>query len=411
MTLSRLTEEFLKFVLEQKKAQDFVVINEQELPENLKKQIFGLADELKDAGYINNVRKYGQIGNRGIDFFILPRGLSYFEEKNEQKKLKLAQLNTFEGPIVIGSNNVTNGVSVNNQIPVKEEKKSWFEKYGPIFIPALIAGVFAIIAVILGNKPVPGPLPTLTPNLTQTGTFMLAPIATLTQVPLLTPTFTSTQISTEAPSIPACSLLNGPITVGVLDLRPNYIFEDIFERLRKIGLKPEWVAPPSTYNSISSFNVIYLPSGWGNKKSELERYPNIIRNFVNNGGGLLVEQPNSDETFSPTFLPYPITYISNKMDPEDWPLQILDSSHFLTRGLSENALPGPMDCANMDRSYFPMVKGIKTNCVSMAITSYGSGRILISMGNASPSMKNTGYPTISDEALCRMFEWLSKNNN
>lgn len=62
----------------------------------------------------------------------------------------------------------------------------------------------------------------------------------------------------------------------------------------------------------------------------------------------------------------------------------------------------------MDSSYFPMVSGSKTGCTSLAITSYGSGRILISMGNASPSMESNGAPTISDKALCRMFGWLAR---
>ncbi|MHC1770185.1 MAG: hypothetical protein AB9907_00365 [Flexilinea sp.] len=50
MALSRLTEKFLKFIVETKKPKDFVAIKESELPEDLKNLIFGLSDELIEGG-------------------------------------------------------------------------------------------------------------------------------------------------------------------------------------------------------------------------------------------------------------------------------------------------------------------------------------------------------------------------
>jgi hypothetical protein len=393
MKLSRLTEEFLKYIIEIKKPKDFVFIQERDLPENLKSHIFGLGDELDDAKLIKNLRKSGSPGNRGIDFSILPRAFSYFED-DEQKQQPPTQTNYFNSPVVIGSGNITAADSSKIDISPKEEKKSWFEKYGFRIILAIIAGLFIIGAAIIGLLP----------------KISLTPTITLTSTSTMTPTLTNTPTQTlnTTPEASACSFSNGSITVAVIDLRPNYKYEDIFIRLEALGLSPTWVSPTASYVDFSEYDIVYLPSGWAIKESKLELNDDALKNYVEKGGGLLVEQPNSDKPFSPGFLPYFIKYTTDKMNIQDWPLNIFDNSTHLTKGLSEDELPGPMDCADMDTSYAPLVKGSKTGCISLAITSYGAGRIVISMGNASPSMEKTGNPMISDEALCRMIGWLAK---
>jgi hypothetical protein len=406
MALSKLTEEFLKYILEVKKPKDFVAIQEQELPESLKNQIFGLAEELAEGSYIKNVRKSGRPGNRGVDFYILPRGLSYFEENKGQEILPV-QTTTFAGPVIFGSGNVTAGESINIKIPKEILKKSWFEKYWFPLILVIIPGIFVIIAAIIGKNP-----PTPTPVLTST------PIATLSITPtkefLLSPTVTSTQYSTGTSETKECTISNGPITIGVIDLRPvnssnpadQYSFEDILTtRLPAIGLFPEWVSPSATYYDLKKFDIIYLPSGWSIKNTLLENNEKSFKDFVKDGGGLLIEQPNSNLQFSPSFLPYPITYKTNEMDRGDWPLIIIDPSNSLITGLTNYQLPGPMDCADLSSSYIPLVRGSKTGCTSLAIASYEAGRIIISMGNASESVDE--YYQISDEVLCRMFVWLA----
>lgn len=390
MKLSRLTEEFLKYIIEIKKPRDFVFIQERDLPENLKSLIFGFGDELDDAKLIKNLRKSGSPGNRGIDFSILPRALSYFDDDDEQKQQPPTQTNYFNSPVVIGSGNTTAVDSSKIDISPIEEKKSWFEKYGIHIIIATITGFFIIGAAIIGLLP----------------KISLTPTITLTFTPTMTPTFTitPTQTLTTTPEASACSFSNGSITVAVIDLRPNYKYEDIFIRLEALGLSPTWLSLTTSNVDFSEYDIVYLPSGWAIKESKLELNDDALKNYVEKGGGLLVEQPNSDKPFSPGFLPYFIEYTNNKMNIQDWPLNIFDNSTYLTKGLSEDELPGPMACATMDPSYSPLVKGGKTGCTSLAITSSEDGRIVISMGNASPSVE----PTISDEALCRMFGWLAK---
>lgn len=354
MTLSILTEDFLKYILEVKKPKDLVIVEEKELSEKFKSQIFNLADELEQNNLIKNLTKFGQPGNRGIHFHILPNGLSYFESKKEKR----GPFKNFWFPIIL------------------------------VLIPIFISFVQDLIRKDISSPP-QSPSPVIeSPNPS-----------------LILPTLTST--TTANPDL--CSFSNEPMTIGIMDLGDNYIYADIFDRLNDLGLQPTWISPNSTYNDFSKYDVIYLPSGWSIIDSSLELYPKFLQDYVKiNGGGLIVEQPNSERELSPAFLPYKITYINNKMDPEDWPVFIYDPSTSLTSGLDISELPGPMDCAEMDSSYAPIVKGSKTGCTSLAITSYGKGRILLNMGNSSPSMEVNGLPMISDIALCRMFGWVTK---
>ena len=68
-------------------------------------------------------------------------------------------------------------------------------------------------------------------------------------------------------------------------------------------------------DSLSRFTIIYLPVGWAAANSTT--YENIntrgtaYMNYVENGGGLFIEQPNPhqrpDNSITIEFLPYPIT--------------------------------------------------------------------------------------------------------
>lgn len=404
MTLSSLSEGFLKFILDNKTPKDFVSIEENELPEEFREQIFGLAKELETANLIINLAKFGKPGHRGINFNILPKGLSYFEEKVKAKAEEKTPQNIIVNyeATVIGSDNVVSGMQL-QKIKPPEKEKSWFEKYWFRLILVMIPAIAAIIAAIIEKPP---PIPPVTTTATSLSTISSTISPTIT--PIITSTSTLDILLTDSAAANVCAFANGPLTVGIFDLGPDYSYADIFDRLIHLGLQPSWIQPSSTYNDLKKFDVIYLPTGWAIIDPILEMHPKFLKDYLQeNGGGLFVEQPNSEREFSPEFMPFNITYITNKMNLEDWPLSVVNSSNFLTRGLDADDLPGPMDCAEMDSAYVPLVKGSKTGCTSMAIASFGKGRIIISMGNASPTMEKNNLPMISDVALCRMFGWVS----
>jgi len=85
MALSKMAEEFLGFLLNNKQLQGITFLKMQELPENLKKHIFGLADELEEERLIENLVKYGSYDNHQVHFAFMPKAFSYFEEKEISK--------------------------------------------------------------------------------------------------------------------------------------------------------------------------------------------------------------------------------------------------------------------------------------------------------------------------------------
>jgi hypothetical protein len=185
MKLSKMTEEFLKYIIEVKKTKDFIFIQERDLPENFKSYIFGLADELDEVKLIKNLRKSGSSGNRGIDFSVLPKAFSYFEDDEEQKQQSSTQTNIINGPGVIGSGSVTAVDSSKIDVSPKEAKKSLFEKYWFPIILVIIGGLFGIYEALIKQTP-PTPTPTLTSTPTPTLTMTSTP--TLTETPTLVPT-------------------------------------------------------------------------------------------------------------------------------------------------------------------------------------------------------------------------------
>ncbi|MHC1770184.1 MAG: hypothetical protein AB9907_00360 [Flexilinea sp.] len=312
----------------------------------------------------------------------------------EQERETAEKTMVVYGPVSYGTGDAISGDSVKIKT-ASQKKKGLFEKYWFPLILVIIAGLFNIYKVILDEKHTPVSAPNLPTSISTIIVPSLAPIETSTQSP--TSTYTPT----------SCSFLNGPITVGVIDLGVNYLYTDILTRLTQIGLIPIPISASATYNVLAQYKIIYLPSGWAIKKAGLDLNSKAYLDFVQkHGGGLLVEQANSDAFYTPSFLPFSVNYKEDNFNRDDWPLDIVNSSTIFTKGIDASELPGPMDCAELDSAYMPIVKGNVTGCTSLAITLYGEGRILLSMGNASPSMEK-GY-LISDSELCRMFGWLAK---
>lgn len=320
-------------------------------------------------------------------------------QKVEPERNVPAISNTFTGPVSFGSGDAVSEEIVNTGNVSTEEKKTSFEKFILPIILVIIAGIFVLFEGVFGNQPTQ--IPTLEnnkPEITVVSTTAI--ISTFTLTPSITPTL--------APTPNICHYTNGPYTVGIINPCSDWKYGDIVQRLEKFGLDITLLDPSANYQEFSKYNVIYLPSGWGSIDPTLELYPSYLIKYVENGGGLLVEQPDSKNKFTPGFLPFTISFDRSKITPSDWPLVIVDNSYSITRGLGADELPGPMDCASFDSAYGALVKGGATGCTSLAITSYGSGRILVSLGNISPSMASNNLPMISDTAICRMFGWASK---
>jgi len=183
-----------------------------------------------------------------------------------------------------------------------------------------------------------------------------------------------------------------------------------YNRLIGLGYSVSLLPLSADINTFRQYDIVYLPVGWADGFSgnyaEIETHAADYRTYVNEGGGLITDQPNPfeqpNESVSPSLLPYPITFY-NPYNLSDWPPIIVNPDHYITRGLLREDMPGPADqITAIDPAYAVLVRGQATNSPSLAVTEYGQGRIVIQTdhpGNGRPS----------DEVYRRMIAWVSSD--
>lgn len=165
-------------------------------------------------------------------------------------------------------------------------------------------------------------------------------------------------------------------------------------------------------DSLSQFTIIYLPVGWASALTTT--YENINANgsqymsYVENGGGLFIEQPNPhtrpDNTITIEFLPYPLTLTNGYINEE---VTVIDSTHYITSGIGGIDLPFPGDQAvDLPEEYTLLAQGTTSGAPSLFVLNHGTGKILFAMGHPNPA----AIHPYSDEVYYRMLHWLTLGN-
>jgi hypothetical protein len=162
------------------------------------------------------------------------------------------------------------------------------------------------------------------------------------------------------------------------------------------------------------YDIVYIPVGWAQSSygdyDVLEEHADDYHTYVNEGGGLFIDQPNPygqpGGIVTPNLLPLPITF-NYQYNLNESPLVIVDTNHDITKNLPPEDMPYPADqLTNVDPAYQILVKGNATNSPSLVVGQYGNGRILVQAGHPSP----TAYNPFSDEIYNRMVKWVAGNN-
>ena len=156
---------------------------------------------------------------------------------------------------------------------------------------------------------------------------------------------------------------------------------------------------------------MYIPYGWASYGDEqyqqIESDSQIVRDYVNQGGGLFIEQPNpyrngKDETVTPEILPYPITFNNT---PPKFMLKYIDNDHPVTAGLTMKSVPFSGDSLlYIAPEYRVLIKGVTPESSPLLVALYGKGKILVCTHSAS---KQATHPT-DDEIFIRMINWLAR---
>lgn len=196
-----------------------------------------------------------------------------------------------------------------------------------------------------------------------------------------------------------------PISIGIIQI-PDYIFTDVRERLRNLGFDAEWINLSSDYVAFSEYDVIYLPIGWAFQKDLIEGRALQYQRFVEEGGGLVVEQPNYAGTFTPELLPYKVTFKTFVYDPDEWPPRIL-TEHEILNGISLSELPGPGNqMTAKDDNWVIITTSAKSNYPTLVVGSYGKGRIVV-MSTSVSKNSLVRYP-IGDNFIKKFISWVGQ---
>ena len=157
-------------------------------------------------------------------------------------------------------------------------------------------------------------------------------------------------------------------------------------------------------DAIMGIDVIILPTEWASDPecfAKLESHATKFHSFVKRGGGLLVCQPNRN--CSPKLLPFPITFHQH-YDDKDITREILDDEHFLTEGLKPEDMPFPFDgMTEIDERYSILAQQSSTQSPSLAVATFGDGRIVVQSGNE--NKKPAPKVLINDVMFDRLIQW------
>lgn len=198
------------------------------------------------------------------------------------------------------------------------------------------------------------------------------------------------------------------ISIGMIETGE---WSDPKGRLEKLGYDVTLIPPTSGIDTFRDYDVIYLPLQWASAVigdyATIEAHASDYQQFVQEGGGLFVDQPNPykqpGDQVTPTLLPYPITFY-NWYEEADWPPIIVNPDHYITEGLSPDEMPFPADqMISVDPTYEILAEGAYTHSPSLVVTEFGKGRILVQTAHP-------GYTAIhpfSDEVYTRMVDWVS----
>jgi hypothetical protein len=227
-----------------------------------------------------------------------------------------------------------------------------------------------------------------------------------------------TEIRPTATMVTPVATPQGPrIEVGVVELGQ---FQHALLALRHVGIDGDLIPPSSTTEAMRPYDVIWLATGWAEyvySYGQIADHPGDFLTYVQDGGGLFVEQPNPfghpENTLSPALLPYPIT-IRSQYDPLDWPPILVDPAHPITEGLANTDMPFPADQVVVaDAAYTILVRGGKTQSPSLLVAEYGAGRIVIFMDSAyvPPESRADTPPEPSAAVLAQALSWLRDGAN
>ena len=176
-------------------------------------------------------------------------------------------------------------------------------------------------------------------------------------------------------------------------------------RLTALGADVTQVnASDLTSTMLSQYTVVWIALG-GTNSVDTAGKSDIIRNYVYEGGGLIVEQPNI--VGAPQCLPYEFQIKSTFTEKQVTCIRtIFDSTHCLMEGLENEQTPPAYDTVGtIAPEWTVLVNGGISN-PTLSIANYGTGRVIVELGNTNLINHSCYCGVCQDDIMIeRMVEW------
>ena len=196
-----------------------------------------------------------------------------------------------------------------------------------------------------------------------------------------------------------------PVHIGVIKI-PDYEFTDIVNRLDTLGFNAEWISVNSDYSTFSQYDIVYLPAGWAFQKAVFDEKALQYQRFVEEGGGLIMEQPNSKFTIRPSILPYTLSFNPMQYDPNEWPARVA-IEHEIVQDIPASELPGPGNKMSVNDNHWTIITtSAHSDYPTLVVTEYRAGRIAV-MATSISTNSLIRYQ-VGDHFIKQLIGWVNQ---
>jgi hypothetical protein len=182
------------------------------------------------------------------------------------------------------------------------------------------------------------------------------------------------------PSADASVPPSGPIAIGVLgggSLRTDSCKARFVDSLGG-DARAETIDSTSDYSVLRTYDLLVACSNWAEfERPDVLGRPDVYTRYVQEGGGLLMFQPN----------PYPLESLRIQLLPEwfvvanfytDETTSLVDPNHPITRGLTNEDMPYPADrITQFSEAWTVLSRGDQSGDASLIVVDIGRGRAAV----------------------------------
>jgi hypothetical protein len=212
-------------------------------------------------------------------------------------------------------------------------------------------------------------------------------------------------------AVPPPVLETGPIAIGIVSgggLRTDSCRDRFVKSLGAEARAVETIDSAADYSLFRTYDLVVTCSNWAeHERPEVLGRPDLYTRYVQEGGGLLMFQPN----------PYPLEILRIDLLPEwfvvanfysDDTTSLVDPNHPITQGLTSDDMPYPADrITSQSEAWTVLSRGDQSGNASLIVVDIGRGRAALDSAHHELGV-GKGSTNNSNALIHRLSLWLTR---